>query len=105
MKVNTVNIQTGKKENFNKLFKLKDNSTSKLEFKYNGTAYEIKYDNEDLGWYSSSNQDQMILNFLEALADYNGGDESEVKAKLDHLVEYESPVLHQQYQTTYKNNQ
>lgn len=105
MKINAINVQSAEKENFKKLFKLKDNSTSKLEFKYNGTAYEIKYDNEDLGWYNSSNQDQMILNFLEALADYNGGDELKVKAKLEHLVQQESPVLNQQYQTTYKNSE
>lgn len=105
MKVNTVNVQSAEKENFKKLFKLKDTSTSKLEFKFNGTAYEIKYDDKDLGWYSSSNQDQMILNFLEALADYNGGDKLGVKTKLNHLVEQESQVLDQQYQTTYKNSE
>ena len=91
--------------NFKKLFKLKDNSTSKLEFKYNGMTYEIKYDSEDLGWYKTNGQDQMILNFLEVLADYNNGDAGGIKNKLNNLVEKESPSPYQQYQITYKNNE
>ena len=104
MQIKTVNVQLAEKENFKKLFRLNDNATSKLEFKYNGEAYEIKYDNKDLGWYKSDRQDMMILNFLEVLADYNDGDSKNVKVKLDHLVEEKSILINQQYQTTYKNN-
>lgn len=105
MKVNTVKVQPAEKENFKKLFRLEDNSTSKLEFKYNGMAYEIKHNDDNLGWFNTNSQDTMILNFLEALAEYNDGDIKGVKIKLDHLLEKESPILNQQYQTTYKNNE
>jgi len=104
MKINTADVQLAKKDNFKKLFKLKDNSTSKLEFKFNGIAYEIKYDDEILGWYNTESQDGMILDFLEVLATYNNGDSQTVKTKLDHLIEDKSMFVNQQYQTTYKNN-
>lgn len=103
MKINHITTLPADKMNF-KAFKFKDDSTYKLEFKYNGVAYEILYGDEMLGWYDTQNQDLMILEFLELLAKYNNGDPEGVKVKLDSLVEEKSIVPYQQYQTTYKNN-
>ena len=105
MQVNTVNVQSSEKENFKKLFRLKDNTTSKLEFRYNSVSYEISYDSEDLGWYNTNSRDQMILNFLEALTSHNKGNTQGVKAKLDHMVEKEPLSPNHKYKTIYKNNE
>lgn len=47
----------------------------------------------------------MIIGFLEALAEYNHGDSSNIKIKLDYLIEKKSIAINQQYQTVYKNNE
>jgi len=103
MDVKTVTALPAEKENFKK-FKLTNTSTSKLEFIYNGFAFNIKYDTQDLGIYNTNNQDKMVLNFLETIAEYNNGDSNGVKDKLDNLVENKSIVPNHQYQTVYKNN-
>lgn len=104
MKVNTITTLPANKENFQS-FKLQDNSTSKLEFISDVIGYKVRYANNDIGVYTTNNPDKMILEFLEKLADFNNGDSNSVKARLIHLVEKESPILYQQYQTTYKNNE
>ena len=103
MRVNYRNILPANKIDF-KLFKLKDDSALKLEFKYNSFAYEISYGDEQLGWYKTHNQDLMILEFLETLAEYNGGDQVGVKARLNNMIEVKSPIITQQYPTAYKSN-
>lgn len=105
MKVKTVTMELAEKGNFKKLFKLGENTTSKLEFKYNGVLYEIIYNDNVLGYYTTNSRDSMILNFLEDLAIYNNGDDKDVKNKLNHLVEEVSPIQNQQYQTIYKTNE
>lgn len=103
MQINPITILPANKMNF-KTFEFKDDSTHKLEFKYNSVAYEILYGDEILGWYSAQNQDLMILEFLKLLAEHNDGDPKGVKAKLDNLVQEKSIVPSQQYETTYRNN-
>lgn len=103
MKVKTITVLPADKQNFKKT-KLKDDSTSKLEFISVLEGYQIKYSDDELGTFATNNPDQMILEFLEVLADYNDGDSKNVKVKLDHLVEEKSIVINQQHQTTYKNN-
>lgn len=103
MKVKTITVLSPEKENF-KLFKLKDDSSCKLEFISDFMGCIIKYCDEEFGVYETRNPDSLILNFLEALADYNNGDSKTVKDKLDYQVEQKSTILNQQYQTTYKNN-
>lgn len=103
MKINTIEVLPAKREHFN-MFKYTDDSSCKLEFVYNGLGENIKYCEQDLGVYETNNRDQLILDFFEALADYNNGDSQSVKAKLDQLVEVKSPVINQQYQTIFKNN-
>jgi hypothetical protein len=104
MKVNVTRTEIAIKENF-EVFKLKDDTSSKLEFISDIIGYRVKYANDEVGIYTTSNPDQMILEFLEKLANYNNGDEQSVKDRLEHLVEKRSPILYQQYQTTYKNNE
>ena len=104
MKVKTITVVPANKENF-KAFKLRDDSSYKLEFTSDAMGYKVKYGDQELGIYSTSNPDLMILDFLEELADYNHGDSSTVKEKLDSLVEEKSIVVNQQYQTVYKNNE
>jgi len=105
MKVKTITTLPATKENFKEL-NLKDDSTSKLEFISDAiVGYKVKYSNDEIGIYTTNNPDKMILEFLEKLADFNEGDSNGVKARLNHLVEKESPIIYQQYQTTYKNNE
>ena len=104
MKRKTITVLPADRKNFN-AFKLKDDSSCKLEFTSDVMGYKIKYCDQELGTYSTSNPDLMILDFLEELADYNDGDSSTVKVKLDNLVEEKSIVINQQYQTIYKNNE
>lgn len=105
MKVKTITVLSAEKHNFKKC-RLKDDSSSKLEFTTDTmSGFKIKYDNQDLGNYSTNDPDLMILSFLEVLADYNNGDEEGVKAKLDKLVEKKPIITNNQYQTTYKNNE
>ena len=103
MEVNTIKVIPAEEEKF-KLFNIQDNSSCKLEFYYNIAGYVIKYCNQDYGVYSTNNPDKMILRFFEKLAEYNNGDSTGVKTKLDNLVEQTSPIINQQYQTSYKNN-
>lgn len=103
MKVKTTTILPADKKNF-KAFNLKEDSACKLEFLSDGIGYNIKYCDQSLGIYSTSNPDLMILNLLEELADYNSGDSGSVKYKLDNLVEEKSIIINHQYQTVYKNN-
>ena len=104
MKVNTITTLPANKENF-KEFNLKDDTTSKLEFISDIIGYKVRYANDEIGIYTTNNPDKMILEFLEKLSDFNDGDSDGVKDRLDHLVEKESPILYQQYPTTYKNNE
>lgn len=104
MKVTTVETLPATKDNF-KVFKLESDTTSKLEFISDFIGYSVKYANDDIGMYTTNNPDKMILDFLEKLADLNEGDTNGVKARLDQLVEKKSPILYQQYQTTYKHNE
>lgn len=104
MNVKTVTILSAEKENF-KPFSFKDDISHKLEFKFNGFTYEILYDEEVLGYYKLNDLNLLILNFLEVLAEFNHGDSSGVKARLDNLIEdkkFANPF--QLYPTMYKNN-
>lgn len=103
MEVNIIDVKAATKENF-KVFELKDDSACKLEFVRDMMGYHIKYCDEELGIYATHNPDLMIQEFIEKLAEYNGGDAKNVKIKLDHLVEEKSIILYSQYQTSYKNN-
>jgi len=87
------------------MFKLMDNTSSKLEFIRDIMFYRIVYAKQEIGTYTTHNPDQMILDFLEKLANYNNGDKQGVKARLEHLAKNKSHILYQQYQTTYKNNE
>lgn len=104
MKVNEVKVESAEKENF-KVFKLKNDFTSKLEFINYIMFYQIKYSDEEMGNYNALNLDQMIVEYLEKLADYNDGDSINVKGRLDNLVEHKSTAFYQKYQTTYKNSE
>jgi len=104
MKANVIRPKEAIKENF-EMFKLKDDTSFKLEFIHDIMFYRIVYAKQEIGTYTTYNRDQMILEFLEKLANYNNGDEQGVKTRLEHLVEKRSPILYQQYQTTYKNNE
>jgi len=105
MQVKTITVLPADKKNF-EVFKLKDDSACKLEFISDAViGYYIKYCNQNLGTYSTNNQDLMILSFLEKLADYNDGDSEGIKSKLDYLVEEKSIAINQQYQTVYKYNE
>lgn len=105
MKVDTINPLPADKEHY-KMFKIENDSSFKLEFICKASGYyQIKYSDTDLGIYKTNNQDMMILEFFEELASYNDGDSNKLKARLDNLVEKKSPIINQQYQTTYKNNE
>lgn len=104
MKVKTTTVLPADKQNFT-AFKLKEDTACKLEFISNAIGYHIKYCDQELGTFSTSNPDLMILSYLEKLADYNDGDAEGVKFKLDYLVEVKSIVANQQYQTVYKYNE
>lgn len=104
MKPNVHMLLPAEKEYF-KEFKLRDDPSCKLEFiSLAMEGYQIKYCDEDYGTYSTINQDLLITEFLEKLAEFNNGNSKGVKERLDNLVNEKSIVLHQQYQTTYKNS-
>ena len=104
MKVKTVKLIPAEKGNF-KLFKIKNDTTCKLEFISNPLeGYLITYCEDDLGMYSTNNPDLMILNFLQELAIYNNGNSKDIKLKLDNLIENKSIITNQQYPTVYKNS-
>ena len=104
MKVKTIKVLPAEKQHF-KLFKIMDDSSCKLEFKYNIIGYALTYCEENFGTYSTDNQDLMILNYLEALAEYNGGNTQGLKTRLANLVEEKSIATNQQYKTIYKNTE
>jgi hypothetical protein len=103
MKVKTVTVQVANKTNFIK-FKLKDDSSCKLEFISDVLGYQVKYCDENYGTYKTNNPDMMIKEYLEVLAEFNNGDSVGVKNRLDNQVEEKSSIINQQYQTTYKNS-
>lgn len=103
MKVNTIEVLPAEKKNF-KTFKLKDDLSCRLEFVSDAIGYHIKYDDKDLGIFSTNNPDAMIMSFLEELANYNNGDSEGVKYRLSNLIEEKSIVTNQQYQNVYKNS-
>lgn len=102
MKANILTALPADKENFKK-FQFEDDSSNKLEFIYDVDGYHIKYGEKDYGTYKTNNPDLMIKEFLEELADTNGGDADNVKSRLDTLIE-KSNIINQQYPTMYKNN-
>ena len=71
-----------------------------IEHKY----CQVKYCDENFGFYNAQNLDLMILEFLEELADYNNGDSSNVKTKLENSVEEKVNTPYNRYPTTYKNS-
>ncbi len=104
MQAKIINIKPANKENFEK-FQFMDDSNCKLEFipQLMG-GYQVKYCDKDYGTYETTNPDLMIKEFLEELAVANNGNSEGVKTRLDNLIEKQSSILHQQYQTTYKNS-
>lgn len=104
MKPNIVKALPAEKEYF-KEFKLRDDPSCKLEFISLAMEWcQIKYCDEDYGTYSATNQDLLITEFLEKLAEFNNGNSKDVKEKLNNLVNEKSIIRDQQYQTTYKNS-
>lgn len=87
-----------------KKFKLKEDSSSRLEFIHKIIGYQIKYCDEDFGTYETNNRDLLVTEFLEELAEFNGGDSKGVKARLDNQIEEKSTAVHQQLPTIYKNS-
>lgn len=105
MNVETINPLPADKKHY-KMFKIGNDSSCKLEFIWKTSGYyQIRYSDNDLGTYKTKNQDMMILDFFEELATYNDGDSNKLKVRLDNLVEKKSPIINQQYQTAYKNNE
>lgn len=98
-----INIEPASKAYFKK-FKLKEDSSCKLEFIPQIIGYQIKYCDEDFGTYDTNNRDLLIIEFLEELAAFNNGDSKGVKSKLDNQVEERTTLIYQQYQTIYKNS-
>ncbi len=87
-----------------KKIKIKDDSSCKLEFIEEPYCYQIKYCDEDFGFYTTDNLDLMILEFLEELAKYNDGDAINLKTKLDGLIEEKPTLRNREYPTTYRNS-
>jgi ribosome-binding protein aMBF1 (putative translation factor) len=98
-----INIVVADKKHFKK-FKLKNDIACKLEFLIEHKYCQVKYCDENFGFYNAQNLDLMILEFLEELADYNNGDSSNVKTKLENSVEEKVNTLYNRYPTTYKNS-
>lgn len=104
MKPNIISSLPSEKKYF-KEFKLKDDPSCKLEFiSLPMEIYQIRYCDKDYGAYLTINPDLLIKEFLEKLAEFNGGNSEGVKEKLNNLVNEKSIVPWQQYQTTYKNS-
>ena len=68
MEVKTITVLSAEKHNFKKCT-LRDDTSSKLEFTSDAmSGYQIRYDNQDLGRYSTNNPDLMILRSLSLVA-------------------------------------